>query len=166
MNRATPSSNASAFAHALKSASVPKAALPVHRDAGASWPRLLAVGQVRLPPEVLAGGAAARCSCLCLAAGDAEAASHLKRSAAVGLHFDLVLVGPRLRGECDAWAFVSRLRSARPWQEWALVAAIGEVTPRAERYALSLGAAGVFDGESDFERLLELADTARRRRAV
>ena len=160
MHRTPATSNASGF--------VPQFAVPVpvpvaggrggavRRDAARSPPRLLAVGQVRLPAGAQIDAAV----------GEAEAGHHLKRLAALGLHFDLVLVGPRLEGACDAWEFVTRLRTARPWQQWALVAAVGQVTPRAERHALRLGAVGVFDGERDFGRLLEVADVARDRRQL
>ena len=143
--------------------------LPVRReiDPGPPLPQLLVVGRVRLPADVRDGAglaAAAWQSVLSFADGDREAAEHLCRLSRLGTGFDLVLVGPRLAGEGDPWQFASRLRQARPWQEWALVAAAGQVTPRAERYALTLGAAGVFDGEREFDRLLELAELARRRR--
>ena len=127
-------------------------------------PRLLAVGRVRLPGDVCDANGRVRPAwraTLRRAAGAERAGRHL-RDLSRGGDVDLVLVGPRLDGRIDAWQFVARLRNARPWQAWALLAAAGEVTPRGERYALTLGASGVFDGERDFDRLLDLAAALRR----
>ena len=119
--------------------------------------RALAVGDMRLPASVGSGPTesfAAGGLLLRRAVNAGEAARILRGRDG---QFDLVLIGARLPAGHNAWAFATRLRQARPWQAWALVAGPGEITRRAERYALSLGAAGVFDGESAFAALLGVA---------
>lgn len=76
---------------------------------------------------------------------------------------DLVMID-RILPDMTAWDLARTLRSARPWQLWALVGS--ELSADDEVRARSLGATGVFDGRPTRPMLSEIAGSLRRRRAT
>jgi DNA-binding response OmpR family regulator len=74
---------------------------------------------------------------------------------------DLVMID-RILPDMTAWDLAGTLRSARPWQLWALVGS--ELSADDEVRARSLGATGVFDGRPTRPMLSEIAKSLRRRR--
>jgi DNA-binding response OmpR family regulator len=88
----------------------------------------------------------------CTVADSARSAIELLRM----LRFDLVLTADHLP-DMPVWQFVSRMRTAWPWQKWALVSSrlseLDEITAR------TLGVIQIIEGAIDWDAVGHLATT-------
>jgi len=70
------------------------------------------------------------------------------------LKFDLLITGTQLP-DMNVFGFVSRVKTAWPWQKWAMVAR--HLNPQDEVVARTLGVVRIFDEEIESEDLFEIA---------
>jgi len=108
---------------------------------------VLAVG---LPPSDLSDAPPA-----CTVADSARGAIELLRI----LRFDLVVTSDRL-SDMPVWQFVKRIRSAWPWQKWALISK--QLTEHDEITARTLGVMQIIEGAVDWDAVSHLATTLHR----
>jgi DNA-binding response OmpR family regulator len=86
----------------------------------------------------------------CTVADDARSAIELLRM----LRFDLVLAADRLP-DMPAFQFIRRLRTAWPWQKWALVSSRLSIAD--EITARTLGVMQIIEGAVDWDAVTHLA---------
>jgi CheY-like chemotaxis protein len=79
------------------------------------------------------------------------------------LSFDLVLVGMRVP-DVSAWDVVRRIRTAWPWQKWALVAP--RLTEQQEITARMFGSIKIYEAMPSSDELFELTSRLRQRAAT
>jgi DNA-binding response OmpR family regulator len=107
---------------------------------------VLAVG---LPESELNDSAVA-----CTTADTARSAIELLRM----LRFDLVITADQLP-DMPVWQFVQRMKSAWPWQKWAMVSS--RLNERDEITARTLGVMQIIQGDIDWDAVAHLADKLR-----
>jgi DNA-binding response OmpR family regulator len=111
-------------------------------------PSVLAVGALDLPLEADAAG-------ITHVETGREALEMLRV-----LRFDLLVTATGLP-DMPVWRLVQRVRQVWPWQKWAMVA--GQISPRDEMTARTLGVLAILDEPAHWPELCAIAESIRQR---